>query len=71
LIAGLQISVEQGELRIAENLEEGDTLLEEMRSMRVNVGPTGREKFGATAEGSHDDLVLAVALGVWWLRKRR
>jgi hypothetical protein len=71
LIAGLQISVEQGELRIAENLEEGDTLLEEMRSMRVNVGPTGREKFGATAAGSHDDLVLAVALGVWWLRKRR
>jgi hypothetical protein len=63
--------VEQGELRIAEKLEEGDTLLNEMRSMRVSMGPTGRERFGATAVGSHDDLVFAVALGVWWLRKRR
>jgi hypothetical protein len=71
LIAGLQISVDQGELWIAEQLEEGDTLLEEMRSMRMSMSPTGRERFGATEEGAHDDLVLAVALGVWWLRKRR
>ena len=63
--------MDQGELRIAEELEEGDTLLEEMRSMRMSLGPTGRERFGATAAGSHDDLVLAVALGVWWLRRRR
>jgi hypothetical protein len=70
LIAGLEISVDQGELRIAEQLSEGDTLIEEMRSMRVSMGATGRERFGATAAGAHDDLVLAVALGLWWLRKR-
>jgi hypothetical protein len=41
-MAGLQISVDQGELRVAEKLEEADTLIEEMRSMRVSLGPTGR-----------------------------
>jgi hypothetical protein len=71
LIAGLQISLDQGELRVADRLEEAETLMEEMRSMRMSMGPTGRERFGATAVGSHDDLVLAVALGIWWVRKRR
>jgi hypothetical protein len=29
------------------------------------------EKFGAAAADTHDDLVLAVALGNWWLAKMR
>ena len=42
-------------------------LIKEMQDMRVVVSPAGNEKFGANREGEHDDLVLAVGLGAWWL----
>jgi hypothetical protein len=71
LMTTMRIALDSGELRLAAELEEADALLEEMRSMRVSLGPTGRERFGATAAGSHDDLVLAVALGAWWIGRRK
>jgi hypothetical protein len=39
-----------------------------MANMRVSVTSGGREKFGARS-GEHDDLVLAVALAVWGMKK--
>jgi hypothetical protein len=40
-----------------------------MAEMEVRVGAQGRESYGAWREGTHDDLVLAVALACWGLRK--
>jgi hypothetical protein len=40
----------------------------ELVKMRVKVTPGGYEQYGAWREGSHDDLVLAVALGHWGMR---
>jgi len=37
--------------------------------MRVKVGCEGLERFGAWREGTHDDLVFAVALAYWAARK--
>ena len=36
----------------------------EMAEMRVKVTAAGNTQFGVWREGAHDDLVLAVALGV-------
>ncbi|MDP2959560.1 MAG: hypothetical protein Q8N53_24280 [Longimicrobiales bacterium] len=41
----------------------------ELTGMRVKVGGEGREQYGAWREGTHDDLVFAVALAYWAARK--
>ena len=50
-----------------------DSIVDEVRrlreEMRVKVGLEGREQYGAWREGTHDDLVFAVALAYWAARK--
>jgi len=69
LIAGVQVMLGQGALKIAAGLEAGELLVREMADMRVKVTGEGWESYGAWREGSHDDLVLAVALACWAARK--
>jgi hypothetical protein len=38
--------------------------------MRVKTTPSGNEQFGAWRQGEHDDLVFAVALASWAVKKR-
>jgi hypothetical protein len=52
-------------VRIAAGLKQGPDLVAEMAAMRVKVGCDGREQYGAWREGTHDDLVFAVALACW------
>jgi hypothetical protein len=42
-----------------------------MTEMRVKVTAGGREQFGGWREGEHDDMVLAVALACWGMKKAR
>ena len=56
-------------LQIAAGLKHGPDLVAEMAAMRVKVGGEGQEQYGAWQEGTHDDLVFAVALGCWAARK--
>ena len=69
LITGLRMLLEKGMLKIASALEHGPTLVNEMAEMRVKVTLAGNEQYGAWREGTHDDLVLAVALACWGLEK--
>lgn len=69
LITGLQVLLQRGALRIAAGLTHGPTLEAEMAEMQVKVMPSGNEQYGAWREGTHDDLVLAVALACWSARK--
>jgi len=69
LITGLQVLLQRGGLRIAAGLKHGPDLVTELTGMRVRVGGEGREQYGAWREGTHDDLVFAVALGYWAARK--
>ena len=68
LIVGLEVLLERKALRIAAELELAETLVKELTEMRVKVTPGGYEQYGAWRVGSHDDLVLAVALGHWGAR---
>jgi len=69
LIHGLQTLMEQGGLKIADRLDYGPSLVEEMMAMEVKVSPSGNEQMAAWREGTHDDLVFAVALACWSARK--
>ncbi len=68
LIIGLQVNLSAGELEIANGTEWGGALLKEMAAMKVRMRRS-REQFGAYEEGEHDDLVLAVSLACWGVRK--
>jgi len=69
LMVGLQVLLQRGELQIAAGLKYGAALAAEMAAMEVKVTSAGREQFGAWREGTHDDLVFAVALACWGSKK--
>ncbi len=58
LLAGLEVLLEAGELKICRRLKEAARLVRELEAMRLTGGG-----------GEHDDLVFAVALAVWRARR--
>lgn len=69
LVSRLQAALHAGELRIAAELAEAQNLLSELQNFRATISEaTGFASFGAR-EGAHDDLVLAVAIGAWWVSR--
>jgi hypothetical protein len=70
LISGLDARLHAGELRIAKELSEATVLADELRDFRRLVSEAGRASYSARA-GKHDDLVLSVAIALWWLTKPR
>jgi hypothetical protein len=60
LLAGLEVLLEAGDLKISRRLREAERLVRELESMRCS------QKGGG---GEHDDLVFAVALAVWRARR--
>lgn len=69
LITRLQILLQRGALQIAAGMTYGPALVKEMADMRVKITCSGHEEFEAWREGTHDDLVFAVALACWRARK--
>jgi hypothetical protein len=69
LIIRLQVLFQQGGLQIAAGLPFAQKLVEEMMAMEVKVSPAGNEQYAAWREGTHDDLVFAVALAYWSAQK--
>ena len=70
LVSRLQAAFHSGTLRIAKALPEASVLVSELSDFRAQFAPTGYARFGAR-EGAHDDLVLALAIGVWWSSRPR
>lgn len=65
LVTGMQVLLQGGGLQIASGIPHGAALAAEMAEMRVKLTASGNTQFGAWREGTHDDLVLAVALACW------
>jgi hypothetical protein len=64
LISTLDARLHVGELGFAPQLLEAGTMKEELKDFRRKVSAAGRYQFEARV-GKHDDLVLAVAIGLW------
>jgi len=69
LISLLDAKLHLGELRIAKSLTDAGALAEELKDFRRKVSAAGRFSFEAR-QNAHDDLVLAVAIGLWFLAGR-
>jgi hypothetical protein len=74
LVSATQAALQTGRLGIAADLAEAKVLVQELQvfTSKVNLA-TAHVSFEAWREKDHDDLVLAVALAVWygeWGRRR-
>jgi hypothetical protein len=56
-----------GELKIAAALSDAGALQEELKDFRRKVSDAGRAAYNART-GARNDLVLAVAIALWWAR---
>ena len=65
LVRALVVAFEGDRLKIAADLRYAKALMGELQAYRRKITGAGRAAYGATA-GAHDDLVIAVALAVWW-----
>jgi hypothetical protein len=65
LMAGVQVLLERGELKIAKRMKETGPLVRELTDVRMTAGSGGRLRMGADGSGQHDDLVMAC-----WRAKR-
>jgi hypothetical protein len=66
LISTLDARLHTGELKFAAALAEADAMKDELLDFRRRVSAAGRFSFEARV-GKHDDLVLSVAIGLWWI----
>jgi len=66
LLAGLEVLLEAGEVKVSKRLREAERLVRELEAMRrVSFSRSGHKSGG----GEHDDLVFAAALAVWRARR--
>ena len=68
LISPLQAALHSGDLKIAADLPETQTLISELSNFQASFTASGYAKFGAR-QGKHDDLVLACAIALWWSKE--
>jgi hypothetical protein len=65
LIAMVQVALQTGRLKIAAALPEAATLTRELANFQMKITLAGHDTYGAWREGTHDDLVLALACALW------
>jgi Terminase RNaseH-like domain len=71
LVGTAQVCLQAGRLKIASALPESQTLVKELQNYQMKITlTTGHDSYGAWREGTHDDLVLALACALWCGERR-
>jgi len=70
LVGAVQVALQTGTLKIARSLEHAQTLAQELTQFQTKITAAANDIYGAWREGQHDDLVLALALALWWAPRR-
>ena len=67
LIAVTVVAFQNEKIKIANSLELGPILAQEMMNLKAKINTNGHTELKADwREGEHDDLALACACAVWW-----
>jgi hypothetical protein len=66
LVSTLQVILQNGRLKINQDLTAASMLTQELLSFKTKYTDVGNATFEAWREKDHDDLVLAVAMAVWY-----
>ncbi len=70
LVSALQILFQSRRLKIPNDLPLKDEFVEELQNFRVKISEKANELYEA-GSGYHDDLVMSVALGAWYLTRTK
>jgi hypothetical protein len=71
LVSAVQVCLQTGRLKIASALPEAAVLVRELKTFQMKISLTsGHDSYGAWREGTHDDLVLALACSLWCGERR-
>jgi hypothetical protein len=66
LVGVVQVALQTSRLKIAPDTTEAATLVRELQNFQVKINAeTAHDSYGAWREGTHDDLVLAIAMALW------
>jgi hypothetical protein len=65
LASTLQVLLQARRLKVAKQLPEADTLVEELSNFKLKKPPPGDDAVAEWREGERDDLVFAVAIAAW------
>ena len=65
LVSVVQVGLQNRKLKIASGLNLAETLSRELQNFTVKITDAANDVYGAWREGTHDDILLAVALAVW------
>ena len=68
LISTVDALLHRGVLRFAAALSEAGAMREELKDFRRKLSDAGRATYAART-GTHDDMVLALAISAWWLKR--
>jgi hypothetical protein len=66
VVLALMLALQQRHFRASTQLKEATVLFREGHKFSWKVSDAGNDQYGAWREGQHDDLLLAVAIAVWW-----
>lgn len=69
LVSILQVLLHSRRLQVAEGIDHAETLEEELRTFRVKITSAANETFEAWRERDHDDVLMALAVAVWYAEK--
>jgi hypothetical protein len=67
LVGAVQLALQTGVLKIARSLPHAQTIAQELTQFQAKITDAANVVTGAWREGQHDDLVLALALALWWV----
>jgi len=70
LVGAVQVGLQSRTIKIAASLPEAKTLLHELTQFQAKITDAANVVTGAWREGQHDDLVLALALALWWTPRK-
>ncbi len=70
LVSIVQVALQTDKLKVASALAEAQTLVRELQNFQVKITDAANDTYGAWREGTHDDLVLAVAMALYAGKKR-
>jgi hypothetical protein len=66
VVMAFMVALQQRRFRAAQALKEAALLFKEGQHFQWKVSHAGNDQYGAWRAGQHDDLLLAVAMAVWW-----
>jgi hypothetical protein len=66
LIGALQVALQTRRFKVPRSHPEAQILIKEAQNFQYKISTSGHDTYGAWREGTHDDLLFAVSLAVWY-----